>query len=515
MTIDFGFAEPEVEPETFSIGNQVWADANDDGVIDEDELPVPAVLVGLFATNEDGVADLADVVAATFTDEEGLYLFDGLDAGEYVVGVAPASLSVEGPLAGLSPSAVVAEAGADVDADNDGALDVESGYVLSAPVTLGDGEPLGELPNNDPLTADELSNLTIDFGFAEAEVEAEPEPEIETFSIGNQVWADANNDGLFGEDELPVAGVEVELFDADDEVIASTITNDEGLYLFDGLDAGEYVVGIAPAAFAEGEPLADKIPSTVTVADANTDIDADNNGVADRSIGYVLSAPVTLGDGEPVGELPNNDAVTADELSNATIDFGFYEPDFELEIDLALREGADDGAAEIGEEVVFALTVTNTGEVIADDIEVLTVLSRGLANIDPEWTVEGDGFASFTVPGELEPEESMTVQMTTEVVGDELTAFAEIADAQGLDDNGVPITSVLGISLLSSNSPTNAVSFSFANTQTPEAPVLAFTGVESGEIALLAALLLSAGFGMVLFTGRRRRRISVRAGDKR
>ena len=325
---------------------------------------------------------------------------------------------------------------------------------------------------------------------------------------------------MFGEDELPVANVEVQLFAANEDgvfdladVVDSEFTDEEGLFLFDELPAGQYGVGIAPASLVEG-PLAGLVPSAV-VAEAGADVDADNDGALDVESGYVLSAPVTLGDGEPVGELPNNDAVTADELSNATIDFGFYEPDFELEIDLALREGADDGAAEIGEEVVFALTVTNTGEVIADDIEVLTVLSRGLANIDPEWTVEGDGFASFTVPGELEPEESMTVQMTTEVVGDELTAFAEIADAQGLDDNGVPITSVLGISLLSSNSPTNAVSFSFANTQTPEAPVLAFTGVESGEIALLAALLLSAGFGMVLFTGRRRRRISVRAGDKR
>ena len=131
------------------------------------------------------------------TDAEGLYLFDGLVAGDYVVAIAPDAFAEDGPLAGkVSSTPTVADPNSDVDLDDNGTLDDESGYVLSGVATLGDGEPEGETPSNDAVTPDAASNLTIDFGFFTPVDPVDPVAPVELFSIGNQVWMDSDNDGL-------------------------------------------------------------------------------------------------------------------------------------------------------------------------------------------------------------------------------------------------------------------------------------------------------------------------------
>ena len=84
--------------ETFSLGNQVWIDADRDSSITEGEALVPGVEVQLFEASERLVLSEKSAVATTVTNEEGLYLFDGLAAGNYVVAVAPRALSAEGAL---------------------------------------------------------------------------------------------------------------------------------------------------------------------------------------------------------------------------------------------------------------------------------------------------------------------------------------------------------------------------------------------------------------------------------
>ena len=362
-------------------------------------------------------------------------------------------------------------------------------------------------------------------------------PPAATFSIGNQVWMDSNNDGVIDEGEMPVAGVDVQLFAVNSDgaidpasPIATALTNDEGLYLFDELPAGDYVVGIGPAAFGETGPLANKIPSTPTADDPNTDIDADNNGVADTEIGFVLSGALTLGDGEPVAEDPSNDSATADVASNLTVDFGFYEVDLDVDVELTVTEEPDAGTVEVGDTVTFEVTVTNEGNVAADSVEVVVDLSEDFEPvIDPDWEIDADG-ATFEVPGTVEPGETTTAQITARVAGPELEAMAVVSEARAIDEEGVPITSVLGVSI--SNEPvqpgdSNPIVFTFAaapasaaTTTAPATaaaanavpPVLAFTGVESSELALIALLLLATG-GALVFFGDRRRTL-VNASDR-
>ena len=435
-----------------------------------------------------------------------MYLFDGLAAGDYVVAIAPDAFAEDGPLVGkVSSTPTVADPNSDVDLDDNGTLDDESGYVLSGVATLGDGEPEGETPSNDAVTPDGSSNLTVDFGFFTPE--SDPVVPVELFSIGNQVWMDSDNDGLIGDGEMAVADVVVELFAADEggapvdqngdgvidsvDAVASTVTDAEGLYLFDGLAAGDYVVAIAPDAFAEDGPLAGKIPSS-TATDADTDLDNDNNGVAYRDIGYVLSDSLTLGDGEP----------GVDASSNLTVDFGFYEPDFALRIEMSVVDGLVDGAARVGEPVTFLITVTNDGDLEADDIRVQVSLSGDLEMIDADWTALEDQLAVIEMPGAMLPGEAKTIELTVMVAGDDLVAVADIASAEAIDENGLPLTSVLGVSLSNSNTLSSTLGLS---TATDSIPVLAFTGVESKDLTGLAMLILTLGLGLVFASGRNRR----------
>src|SRR5699024_9153961 len=63
-----------------------------------------------------------------------------------------------------------------------------------------------------------------------------------TYAIGDYVWVDKNKDGIQDDNEDPLEGVKVELYDEDGEKIAETETDEDGRYIFDELPAGDYKV---------------------------------------------------------------------------------------------------------------------------------------------------------------------------------------------------------------------------------------------------------------------------------
>jgi len=68
-------------------------------------------------------------------------------------------------------------------------------------------------------------------------------PELpEPAAIGDFVWYDANNDGIQDTNELGAEGVTVNLFNCDDIMLSSMMTNADGYYLFDNLIPGDYYV---------------------------------------------------------------------------------------------------------------------------------------------------------------------------------------------------------------------------------------------------------------------------------
>lgn len=343
LTVDFGFYI------SHSVGNQVWLDVNNNGIKDAGESGIANVRIELYEAGDWDEDDTSDeLVAVDSTDASGLYLFDSLIGGDYVL-VIPFSNFVPGHAlehhasstginGALGTYEVAADPDNNLDGDDNGTLNANSAYILavvSDTLSLGASEPEGEDPDNDVNTADSLENLSVDFGFFVPQ------------SIGNQVWLDANNNVAIDAGETGLVGVRVELYEAGDvdddtnanERVAVDSTDSDGLYLFDSLVAGDYIVVIPSSNFAANATLENYISSTGINGEANgpnepagdpdSDSDAGDDGTLNANALYndaVVSDTLSLGANEPQGENPDNDIFTVDNLENLTVDFGFYVP---------------------------------------------------------------------------------------------------------------------------------------------------------------------------------------------
>ncbi|MCB0648833.1 MAG: hypothetical protein KDC49_19320, partial [Saprospiraceae bacterium] len=285
MTVDFGFIP------MMSLGSTVFYDVDDDGVQDPNnplETGIAGVTVYLYDATGTSILD------STITDADGNYLFDSLSPGTYVVGVvAPDDAQTSSTGAGGDDDVDGNDNGGDVGA-------VVAGVSQSGPIVLTAG---GETANEDAQggTQDDGSdtngNMTVDFGF------------IPTMSIGSTVYYDNNNNGAHDTLETGIQGAVVELLtdlNGDgtidpSEVIATTVTDVNGTYLFDTLPAGQYIVKVTPTAEANTSSL------TAVAADDNGG-DGLNNGTQIDGPGSAAYSPViTLTPGmEPDAAGENN-----------------------------------------------------------------------------------------------------------------------------------------------------------------------------------------------------------------
>lgn len=298
-TIDFGLVATELA----ALGNFVWFDRNSDGVQNESPFDgANGVTVRLFVDDGDGTPEPGTgdaLVATTVTTDDvygqpGYYLFDGLIPGlRYFVQFSlPASAT----------AFTTQNAGGDdtVDSDADPANGTTQTVIL-APSEV---------------------NLTIDAGLVTA---------TGTLALGDQVWMESDNDGVFEPQngEMGVDGVRLNLYLDDngdgqptlDEYIATTTTFTQsgfaGRYGFNNLAPGTYIVVVAPQSFGGGGALAGKVTATGNdpAPDPDDDANGDDNGTDVGAL--TASLPVTLTDnGEPTSEDGNND-------TNLTVDFGF------------------------------------------------------------------------------------------------------------------------------------------------------------------------------------------------
>lgn len=180
-----------VEIRYTSIGDKVWLDDNADGIQDDGELGLPDITVNLWDCEE-------NLLATATTDGAGNYFFTDLLAGDYTLQfIAP-----EDHL--FSPMHAAA---GDVDSDVDPATG------LTACLTT--------LPGVD---------------YTDVDAGLYPAPA----SVGDFVWNDENMNGIQDEGEAGIEGIEVKLFTCSGDWLASTVTDASGMYLFEGLDAGDY-----------------------------------------------------------------------------------------------------------------------------------------------------------------------------------------------------------------------------------------------------------------------------------
>ena len=387
-----------------SLGNLVWDDLNDNGLFDSPaESGIAGVTVELYRDDGDGAYDAGDTLVVTATTAAGgLYRFDGLEQGAYLV-VVPASEFAAGQElhhfrsstgangAAIGPSEPAPDPDDDRDGDDNGS-DPATGPVASAAIDLSPGaEPTADGD------ADPNTNLSLDFGF------------FQPLALGNLVWDDRNNDGLFqSASERGIGGVRVELYldqsgdgqPAAGELVAFTTTDAAGVYAFDDLIAGSYLVVIPAAEFGAGRPLAGYVSSTGVngaatgpyegAATPDVDdvvVDGDDNGTT--VAGAVLTRPISLARGLEPDVATDGDGT----FGNQTADLGLFRP-----ASLGDRVWHDqdaDGAQDAGEPGVAGVTV-ELYDGAGAPISATTTLASGLYTFTN--LIPGDYYVRFAMP---------------------------------------------------------------------------------------------------------------------
>ncbi len=183
---------------TGAIGNRVWNDINGDGVQDAGEAGIPNVIVTLYNDHDlDGIYD--NPIGATTTDASGFYIFDNIAPNAYVLKIDDTTLPAN--------VASIPTGDPDKDADN-----------ISEPMMVAPGDVV----------------LLGDFGY---------QPSSGS-TISNAVFIDADADGTQDTDEPGIPGITIQLTNNTSEVIATTVTDQNGHYIFGGLPAGTYSVKV-------------------------------------------------------------------------------------------------------------------------------------------------------------------------------------------------------------------------------------------------------------------------------
>ncbi len=293
---DFGYT-----PIPASIGNKVWFDADGDGVQDAGEPGVAGVVVNLL----DAMGNIIDTVV---TDGSGAYLFEGLTPG------------VDYSLEFVPPAGYDLTSQDSADAANDG-------FDSDANPASGQTETYNLEPGE--------FNQTVDAGLVA--------PGVDTASLGDTIWLDADGDGVQDAGESGVPGVTVILYDGDGVKVGETLTDGNGNYLFEGLLPGDYYIEVVP-------PLVNGETYTFTGQDAGGDDALDS----DVNPGTGISPTITLEAGEDYTDL--------DAGLESTVPLGSIGDQVWLDLD---EDGQNNDGASSGVAGVVVNLYNDDGDLVA------------------------------------------------------------------------------------------------------------------------------------------------------
>jgi uncharacterized repeat protein (TIGR01451 family) len=362
-----------------TIGDRIWLDTDGDGIQDIGEEGIANVEVSIYSVGGDGVPGGGDdvLVATTTTDANGKYLFNNLPPGTYYIDVTDSS--------------------------------VPAGLVLAPGSLDAPSEPIATLPTY-TVTSSEVY-LTADIGYTAA---------ADSAVVGDYIWSDADQDGVQDPGEPGISGVTVNLVSAgsdgvfgtvDDVVEDTTTTAGDGSYLFSGVAAGEYIVGLEGSNFAPGGALEGYSATTgpqsqgsdtsdpLTVVDGDVYIDADF-GYFQAGLGSIGSLVWLDADGDGTYDAGETglEGVTIDLALDTNQDsvldpdgaddiFGTADDEMVIATAVTSADGSysfdglllDDGSG----EVYYVVSVTDTGGVLTDMTH-----TTGLPRIDGESQVD-------------------------------------------------------------------------------------------------------------------------------
>jgi hypothetical protein len=275
---------------TVQVGNFTWLDANRNGIQDVGELPMPGVVVTVYADNGSGAPSGPPLGTAT-TNAAGEWLVGGLAATTKYVAVFNAS--------GVDPTSVGLPAG----------TPLELTTPLQGTDSLIDSNPAGTLASAiAPFTTGpiETVNHSIDAGYI---------PVLASVSVGDYVWIDTNGDGVQDGTDVPVAGATMTLTGPDGAAVTDVFgnpvgpveTDADGKYLFANLPvlpAGQsYTVSIdastAPAleGYVPTKTGAGTTATDSSTGSASSTADLSTNGASDLTLDFgFVPASVSVGD---------------------------------------------------------------------------------------------------------------------------------------------------------------------------------------------------------------------------
>lgn len=379
-----------------SIGDYVFLDLNEDGIQDDTDEGLADVALSLFDLDGNELANLNSGL-------DGSYIFDNLTPGQYIIRAISSELYLPAlPNIG------------------DDALDSD---LLSANGLLG----------TDIITICSGQNdQTIDFGF------------INNYAaITGSLYEDAKANGVFDEPDTSKIGVVVQLFNDNNDLVASTTTDSEGAYAFENVLAGDYylvfvlsnnyiysttdVTGVNGDGSTDifsldpGQVLANEATGAYrnTVISDFVFLDENDNGIQDANDTGLEGIMLTLFDASGT----NQQEVVSDENGNYSFDNvtpGTYIIQLQFEdiyIPTLFQQGDEDLDSDL--QVVAELNVSDTINICSG--EVITNLDFGLANNYVK--VGGVVFTDLMRDGQLmtddELQSGISVQLFNEL-GEEL-----------------------------------------------------------------------------------------------
>ena len=435
--------------EKLIIGDFVWDDVNNNGLQDANEPGIDGVTVSLFDAND-------NLVAETVTANGGEYVFE-VCPGEYFVvfGDFPTGFGVTTPNAG--DDTLDSDADADgrtpmfemTDTDNttidcglvtlctieatiSGDEEVCSGEEAMLTAAGGDtylwstGETTASI-TVDPTSTTSYSVVVSDSTVVDCSEELSITVNVtEKLIIGDFVWNDVNNNGLQDADEPGIDGVTVSLFDANDNLVAETVSANGGEYVFEVCPGEYYVVfGDFPTGFGVTTPNAgDDTLDSDADADGRTPMfemtDTDNTTIDCGLVALCTINPAVSGD----------DLICSGEEAMLTATGGNT---------YLWSTGETTAAIEVSPTATTTYTVVVSDSTVTDCSEELTfTVTVQSVNIDagPDVTIQFGTDATLTVSG---AEASDTILWST---GETTTSI--VVSPETSTTYGVTVVNALG-----------------------------------------------------------------------
>ena len=232
----------------------VWTDANGNGAYDPGEVPIGGVDITVY--NSSGV------IGTTSTNPDGTWIIADIPV--------PDAASADDLLVVYDPADV--------------------------PANLNEVQPTNMTTGNDRYTdvdlfTDDNNNIgNLDFGF-------EPEVTADLGSISGTTYSEETQNNVYDSGtDTPIEGVKINLIDdATGDVIATTLTDSNGDYSFDGLQDGDYrveIIGSDNNALQDVNPNTDTLETegtagVISIASGSDYFDADAGFISDPRLGSI------------------------------------------------------------------------------------------------------------------------------------------------------------------------------------------------------------------------------------